>query len=288
VAVEALADRLAGLLDQGFLPASRLAPRSRRTLQPLFDAGVLEEVRSGGGRRVVVRDRPALERFARSTYPAGLDGAPTAALPARSAAVATVRDAKRARTTDAEPVLLRGFGDACLQRSGELLEVAAWTRRAGLTAVRLDDGSPWGFAGTVAVVENLEVFLYLERLGLACDLALYAGGRLSGRALRWLASPPMGDCCFLHCGDYDPVGLDEYLRLAAACPGRTQLHLPEDLEALLATYGKAELLRASPGVLTRLRRSPDPTVSRVVALLDRYGAGLEQEILLAVPPPPAP
>jgi hypothetical protein len=209
-------------------------------------------------------------------------------LPARSAAVAGLRDAKRAPRADAEPLLLRGFGGACLHGEHRVLEVAEWTRRAGLAAVRLDAARSWGFSGTVAVVENLEVFLHVERLGLGCDLALYAAGRLSQRVLAWLASPPLSESRFLHCGDYDPVGLDEYLRLANACPGRTRLHLPEGLETLLATYGKPELLRASPAVLARLRRCPDPDVARVVALLDRYGAGLEQEILLAVTTSPKP
>jgi len=280
VALDSLAERLALLLADGRLPASGLGTRHRRTLQPLFDAAVLEEVRRGGGRRIEVRERAALERFVAKRYPAGLDGTLDADLPARSAAVAGLRDAKRARATDAEPLLLKGFGSAHLRHGPAVLEVAAWTRRAGLAAVRLDDTQAWGFTGSLAVVENLEVFLHVERLALDCDLALYAGGRLSRRVLRWLASPPMAGCRYLHCGDYDPVGLDEYLRLAAACPGRTCLHLPEGLEALLATYGKPELLRASPAVLARLRRHPDPDVAQVIALLDRHGVGLEQEILL--------
>ncbi|MBI5015068.1 MAG: DUF2399 domain-containing protein [Deltaproteobacteria bacterium] len=179
-------------------------------------------------------------------------------------------------------MLLRGFGDAALRPDHETLAVASWTRRAGVAAIRIDDGPPWGFGGTVAVVENLEVFLHLERLGLACDLAVYAAGRLSGRALAWLASPALEESRFVHCGDCDPVGLDEYLRLLAACPGRVTLHLPEGLEECLATFGKAELLRASPEVLTRLRRHADPAVRRVVGWMDRHGAGLEQEALLTI------
>lgn len=84
----------------------------------------------------------------------------------------------------------------------------------------------------------------------------------------------------IHCGDYDPVGLDEYLRLQTACPERTELHLPSNLEILLSRYGKKELLAGNTAVLARLRKSRVLEVRRVVELMDRYGSGLEQEILL--------
>jgi len=112
-------------------------------------------------------------------------------------------------------------------------------------------------------------------------MALYAGGRLSGRILNWLGSQSMARAQIIHCGDYDPVGLDEYLRLKGACPERAELFLPANLEVLLSRYGKRELLQGSNGaVLARLRKTEDHEVRRLVRLLDRYGVGLEQEILL--------
>jgi hypothetical protein len=288
MALDALAERLQALLSHGALPSTALGARGRVLLRPLFDGGVLEERRAGGGRRIVVRDREALERFARTLYPSGLDGpgqSPEDALSPRCAAVAGLRDAKRARGGSAEPVLLRAFGAAELRRNGQAsalsLPVADWTARAGVAAIRLDDELSWGFAGAVAIVENLEVFLQVERLGLACDLAVYAGGRVSRRLLAWLASAAMAGSRYVHCGDYDPVGLDEYLRLLAACPGRVSLHLPDGLEEWLAAYGKADLLRVSASVLARVRKHSDPTARTLVGWMDRYGVGLEQELLLA-------
>jgi hypothetical protein len=84
----------------------------------------------------------------------------------------------------------------------------------------------------------------------------------------------------LHFGDYDPVGLDEYLRLREACPGRAELYLPQGLERLFARYSKPGLLRGTEAVLRRLRDCGLPEVRRVVDLMDRHGAGLEQEALL--------
>ena len=84
----------------------------------------------------------------------------------------------------------------------------------------------------------------------------------------------------LHCGDYDPVGLDDYLRVKTACPGRTTLYLPANLEDLLVRYGKKELLQSSTAVLARLRKIEDQEVRQIVRLLDQHGVGLEQEALL--------
>jgi hypothetical protein len=66
-----------------------------------------------------------------------------------------------------------------------------------------------------------------------------------------------------------------------ACPGRVQLYQPAKLEELLSRYGKRELLQGHNGViLTRLRKTDDHDVRRLVTMMDRYGVGLEQEILL--------
>jgi hypothetical protein len=117
-------------------------------------------------------------------------------------------------------------------------------------------------------------------MSVAADVALYASGRLSDLALQWLGSPELSQCRFIHCGDYDPVGLDEFLRLKAVLGDRARLHVPANLRDLVATYGRPELVRDSQAVLKRLRGSADPDVHSVVEALDETGCGLEQEILL--------
>lgn len=277
MALDGLAGKLELLLSRGALAASRFTGRDRHRLQGLFDSGVLAEERSGAGKRVRVRNPVALATFVAQTYPSGLQGRP-GELPPRSRAVAEVRDAKKARPGSGITLLVRGFA-GCEFRAGEtVLPVASWTGLAGVAALCLD--RQWSFRGLLAVVENLEVFHHFERIGTKAQLAIYSGGRLPKRVLDWLASPAMARARILHCGDYDPVGLDEYLRLKKACPDRTELHLPPDLEGLLSRYGKKELLSANTTLLDRLRKSDDPEIRRVVTLLDRHGVGLEQEALL--------
>lgn len=279
MAVDSLAEKLALLLEQGYLPESRLSARDRSRLQSLYDAGVLQVARSGAGRRIILHDVGALASFIAKTYPSGLQGIDKTTS-SRSKAVAELRDAKKAREIQPVSVLLRGFHNSALHFGNKVLPVASWTEIAGVAALRLDGETDWGFSGTVAFVENLEVFWDFEKLEIAADIAIYAQGRLNSKVLRWLASPAMQHARIIHCGDYDPVGLDEFLRLKTACPGRTEIYMPPDLEGLLSRYGKKELLRDSTAILERLRKDDDPQVRFVLELMNRWGVGLEQEVLL--------
>ncbi|MCF8055836.1 MAG: hypothetical protein K9K37_04245 [Desulfocapsa sp.] len=278
MAVDALAEKLFLLVTEGNLASSRLTDRDRSRLQSLFETEVLAVERSGAGKKVVVKNLKALDAFVQRFYPSGLLGRSETLLP-KSRAVAELRDSKKAREIGPLIVLLRGFGKCQLRAGEEVLEIAQWTELAGVAAVCLD-GREWEYSGDLAVVENLEVFCNFEKLKAGAQLAIYAQGRLSGRILNWLASPAMMQARIVHCGDYDPVGLDEYLRIKMACPERTKLHLPSNLENLLSRYGKRELLKSSAAVLSRLRKTDDQEVRRVVKLMDQYGVGLEQEALL--------
>jgi hypothetical protein len=278
MAVDALAEKIGLLRSQGNLASSRLTDRDRTRLQSLFETGVLIEVRSGAGKKVVLKNQAALDAFVQRFYPSGLEGRGDALTP-RSRAVAEQRDSKKARETSPLMVLLRGFDNCTLQADQEVLPVAHLTELAGVAALRLDDRQ-WSYAGVLAIVENLEVFWNFEKLETGSQLALYAQGRLSGRILNWLSSPAMAQAQIIHCGDYDPVGLDEYLRLKIACPERSKLYLPSNLEDLFSQYGKRDLLGCNTAVLARLRKTEDKEVRRVVKLMDRYGVGLEQEALL--------
>jgi hypothetical protein len=280
MAVDALAEKLGLLLEHGKLSSSRLTDRERMRLQSLFDSGVLETRRSGAGKVVVLQSRVAFEAFVVKNYPAGLAGRQDTLMP-RSKAVAEFRDSKKAQENCSPMVLLRGFGNCELRVGEEVLPIVHWTKMAGVAALCFAN-RPWAFSGLLAVVENLEVFQNFEKLGIDAPLALYAQGRLSGKILDWLSSPGMAHSGIIHCGDYDPVGLDEYLRIKTACPERTRLHLPANLEELFSRYGKRELLAldSSAAVLARLRKTDDQEVRSIIMLIDQYGVGLEQEALL--------
>jgi hypothetical protein len=279
MAVDYLAEKLMLLRAQGYLAESRLSARDRFRLQSLYDAGVLLVERSGAGRRIVLHDANALESFIARTYPSGLQGI-YKTLSSRSKAVAELRDSKKARETQPVAVLLRGFHNSTLHFGNKVLPISSWSELAGVAALRLDGETQWGFSGIVAFVENLEVFWNFEKLEIGADIAIYAQGRLNSKVVDWLASPAMQHARIIHCGDYDPVGLDEFLRLKSACPGRTEIYITPNLENLLSRYGKKELISDNAAILARLRKNDDPQVSFIVKLIDRWGLGLEQEVLL--------
>ncbi len=281
--VDKFARQLSELLSGRQIPVSQFSKRNTKRLQTLLETGVLEEVRSGGGRSYTPRNRDALERFALKEYPTGLEASAEPAGTPRSQAVATYRDAKKAGSTDAEVVQLRigsNENSKILHRNGEALPIVEWCKAADVAAIRLDADFQWSASATIAIVENLEVFLHFEKLQFQTDLILYAGGKLSGRVLDWLASPGMQECRIIHFGDYDPVGVDEYLRLKQRCPGRVEMYVPENIDVLFATYGKAKLLEDSSTLLIRLREEHDATVIQLTTLMDVHNCGVEQEVLL--------
>jgi len=276
----ALARVLVPLLEAGSLPLSKVSGRVQEELKGLVDAEVLAVERRGAGRRYVVLQEVALQSWAARLFPEGLDAALTRAQ-SRREAVRQRRDAKAARAADTEAVLLRGMPGAVLRRGDEELEIGDWTLRAGFGAMELGAGEAWCFQGLVVVVENLEPFRWVETVVPALlaegGLAVYAGGRMSGRLLRWVAKLATEGCRVLHWGDYDPVGMDEFLRLKSVCGGRAELVMLEDLEGLFRGYAKAELLAGNAAILARLRGCGDDEVEMVVGLMDRFGGGVEQE-----------
>ncbi len=272
------AKKLLSLSVDGSLPASVLSKSDRERLQPLFDSGVLDEERCGNGRRIVLRISDGLRAFIQKTYPSGLEETPNEKIPPKSAAVTYARDAKKAARSDSEVLCLRGFGTAVIMKDGFALPLLEWCRAAGVAAITLDDSLSWRISGKIAIVENSEVFLHFEKLKVCADIVLYSAGRLSQRVMDWLSSQV--ECRIIHMGDYDPVGLDEYLRLKAACPGRVDLYVPENIESLFK-FGKKRLLSDSAAIFARVRKSDDPAVQKVVDLMNRYSVGLEQEILLS-------
>lgn len=251
----------------------------REALRPLFDAGMLEERRAGAGTRVAVVDAEAVRAFADRHFPDGLDVelAPDAS---RAEAVRGRRDAKLG-TGSTEALLMRAVAPAVVELGDHSLDVHAATQAFGVAAVRLAPGVWPRFDGRLALVENDDVFWHFEETGLPAEVACLMRGRISNRVLDWLSSEAASGCTVLHCGDYDPVGVDEYRRLVEAPIPRVVYACPSDVAALIERHGKRALVRDSAGLLPRLRRSDDPVIRRMVDLFDRFGAGVEQEILIS-------
>lgn len=273
--------QLAALLERGSLPKSACGGALLNFLKPLLDSDVVAEERSGGGRRLVVREASAFQAFFKSRFP---DNATTDETPARIRGVASFRDSKALAGDTPDIVLLRAWSDTALSCGGVPVLAAGATKAHGLFSFVLTPGSAYELRAPCVLVENPAMLLAFERLGLTSTIpiALYAGGRVSGRVLRWLAGVSDPGFRLTHFPDYDPVGLSEFVRVRAVLGDRATLHLPSDLAEVFSRFANKDLLRreASQALLPALRTNRSPDVRTVLDLIELHNAGLEQEALL--------
>jgi len=263
------------------LPASDVPSGCAGILAELHTCGAAGHRRSGRGAVIYVSNAAAFERFVMSRFPLGLDANPDD-VEDRASGVRLFADAKTARRGRYEGLFIRSTAPgATLVSDKGLLPVSEHTALAGGAALRLGDANEWSFRGVVAVIENAEAFWQHERVLPDVDLAVFACGRLSERALTWLASDGMSGCRLVHWGDYDPVGCLEYLRLRGRCGDRTRMHLPASVRELLPRHGKRRLIVEQVAELDSLRRmASDESVAGLLGLFDAHHKGLEQEALL--------
>lgn len=238
---------------------------------------------AGRGITLHIKSEQSFQRFLAARLPQGLD-VDLAAIPDRASAVFLLADAKAVRRGIGQGIFVRATKpDIEIQSmDGELsISVSDLTSTAGGIGIQLCAQKVWTFAGSVAVVENADAFWQHERVLPDVDMAILGNGNMSSRLLEWLASPAMSNCHIVHWGDYDPVGICQYIRLTDACIGRVESFAPAEVDQLLPRYGKRRLVTHQTTFLDRLRRrESDPYVKRMLALFDVHRRGLEQEVLL--------
>lgn len=276
------------LLEEGEVNVSRLSASTKSLLEPLRRTGGVERVPSARGAKWVLRNQAALRAVLAAQMPGLLAEVPEGVGP-KARAIALTRNAHRGGSSEATAVLLKAPEGVRLVGPAGSVPVGLLTAQAGLAAFLLRDGAVWRLEGdgplVLAVVENLESFLRAEALGVQADVWIYAHGRLSARLADWLGTLVEGSRELIHLGDYDPVGLDEYLRLRASWGGKARLHLPANLEDLFERHGNRGLLLKprNQDLLGRLVAAEGtlPADAReVLRLIRQHNAGLEQEALV--------
>jgi Uncharacterized protein conserved in bacteria C-term(DUF2220) len=238
---------------------------------------------SGRGLALLIIDQMAFRSFVGARIPGGLDVDVDSILD-RATAVQQLADAKAIRRAAGQGIFVRATKPGVLVHSvdGESpINVTQLTSQSGCAGFLLPIFRGWTFVGDIAVVENADAFWKHEVALPEVDLAILANGLMSTRLISWLSSPQMARCRITHWGDYDPIGVCEYLRIARQCPGRVCTYAPPEVDRLLARCGKRRLVTRQPTFLKRLRSSvADPHVRRMTDLFDKHRRGLEQEALL--------
>jgi hypothetical protein len=269
--------KLTLLKDQGQLRKSQCGGHFLKFVRPLLSANVIVEQRWGSGRRLTVRDGATLCAFIERNFPNGMSGN---GLPQRVMGVQRFRDSKAFRSDNPEIVLIRAWQGNVLRRNGLSVDVVDNTNLHSVFSFRM--GPAYSVHGLCALIEGPVVFGWFERLGLDVPLAIYYQGRISTQLLNWLERQSQAGFSCLHLPDYDPVGLYDFERVRIKLGLRVRLHLPENLDDLFTRYSKRELLekRKNQVLLAKARQSECSQIREVVALIDKYNAGLEQEALL--------
>jgi hypothetical protein len=280
-----LANLLHQLLTNGEVVRSKISERARKDLAQLFDLGALREERRGGGWVVLVVNRDSVRRFADRQFPSGLFGEHDTSEGRRTQSLNRFGDTKLMPGLDFEFVLLRAFGEAKITTkiSSRTINIDApeITRQTGCVALTLQDASDLPHVrGNVATVEGPELFYRFDWSTVDVSVAILTYGRMSERLLNWVTSSRI-DGQLIHFGDYDPVGLDEYRKLKGRAT-RATFYLPVNLEKYFKEnkFLKPALMNKSSALLPRLAETKDAAILTVIGLMQRYGGGVEQEVLL--------
>lgn len=288
---------LSRLVSEGRLPMSQVSASLLQLLRPLLEGGILQHTNSGRGEVLTVLRDHELRMWLSRKYPAFEGGVAIPEGAQRAAAVALRRDSKATRDGVSQSLLaMRAWGSVAepVQIDGKPLEVTALTRTHNVAATVIGDVTVIDLGRARAMlVENLECFLAAETLGTDSTFALYSGGRVAERLIACLARSQIGQTPLLHLPDYDPVGLDDYLRLKQQLGERVRLFVPPDLEQRFERFSATSLItekRRNRELLERfMAERPEPTdwpcpeSARVFQLIRHHGAGLEQEALYLRP-----
>jgi len=276
---------LAKLQSDGRLPLSAFSRRALAEMKTLFDTEVLSVDRSPRGDVVVVRQVQELVLWMERAFPsAGANLDHLVNLP-RALAAASHRNTKRGKTTHRQQALLfRAVNaDEVAQINGEDWPIGQLTQRFGVAAVVIDESTSLTLPPNCALVENQEVFFNCERILPSIQTVLYSNGRVSSLLIKVLARSLPETTAWWHLPDYDPVGLDDHLRLhLAGC--RPTLFIPTNLAVLWDRYGQRPILekRNNSKIIERLSTAQmTPEVQTIFDLIKRTGKVLEQEALIA-------
>lgn len=261
------------LLKEGVKPASSVPKTVQGELEGFVRTGVVEWARSGRGSMYRVGDRAALEAIC-AVDP--LEHATSES--AKAVAVARTGDAHQGRADRILLLLSAAAPPAVWSGERGQLDIADCTRRFGVASLVVRPADDWVTEQPLLLVENLELLYHPDRLH-HIGTILYYPGWLSGMMLRWLRDRQRAPE-YVVCADFDPVGLTNYARARKMLGHSVKLFVPEDLERLIASFGKPERLVMNKRLLGNLEVDNDPSLQRVLNLVLRYGKGLDQEVLL--------
>ena len=263
------------LKDNGEIKAShRLAKKYRKELD---DYGVFDYQRRGKTEWLIVKNHEILEIQISNKFPNGLEFRQEG----RLGGILSSRDSKKGGRASKVPVTMRFVSESSDRSMG--FAAQELTKKNGIVSV-LTDYSNNSLNGKIVIVENFDCFLHAERFVENSDVVIYAGGKIDSRLLEWIDNSKE-ITKIVHMGDYDPVGLAEFVRINTNCSQDCEFYIHADINfEIFQKYGKSSLVsdKRNSKTLEKLRESiiDDKGFMKIIDLITKTGLGLEQEYLL--------
>ena len=263
------------LKDDGEIKAShRLAKKYRKELD---DYGVFDYQRRGKTEWLIVKNHEILEIQISNKFPNGLEFRQEG----RLGGILSSRDSKKGGRASKVPVTMRLVSESSDRSMG--FAAQELTKKNGIVSV-LTDYSNNSLNGKIVIVENFDCFLHAERFVENSDVVIYAGGKIDSRLLEWIDNSKE-ITKIVHMGDYDPVGLAEFVRINTNCSQDCEFYIHADINIeIFKKYGKSSLVsdKRNSKTLEKLRESiiDDKGFMKIIDLITKTGLGLEQEYLL--------
>ncbi len=210
------------LLRENFLAASKVPKvvlHSKVFKSMLESKVVIKEMRGRGFVYFLGKHEP-FEDFYSSTFPN-----PDITVLSELDNQMKYRNTKATSIEKERIVFLRGNGSVVV--NGEYINLAMHTKRFGLFSTVLKSLQ----VNKICFVENIEPFLNAEKLLGKNFIFIHFYGRLpKEQILRRITCKK-----YLHFGDYDYVGLNEFVRASNVYP-HASLYVPDNFEALFDKY----------------------------------------------------
>jgi hypothetical protein len=250
-------------VKKGPTPSSEVRKTDLIAVRNLEDLGFINKEKKGNGQIYLLDDCSGYRQWELNIFPEGTLSASISGK-TRSEAGRTLRDTKRSSQSDPS-IEIRIHG------SEESADVGSlnWYYKTSNFAPK----------GTIVLIENLRTFLSSEEIFPDAEIAIRYDGIISDEIIN-IVQELEGE--ILIAPDYDPVGILSYHRLFSKIKNRTKLFVPEDIKMMFESYSNKSLMAKNKNKSTLkslLNKNLDEKAIYIIALIQKYNAGLEQETL---------
>ncbi|MCW8962698.1 MAG: hypothetical protein OQL16_02795 [Gammaproteobacteria bacterium] len=267
------------LINDESAPASKVGDNIMHVIKTLMDIKAIDIRHYGRGARYVLKSRNILESYMRTYYPDDIKPASGRGVTSLAGKPAEPASAKRSLSQGMATASMRFFSGT-LTYPDISVDANKMTHDLGVVSAQIYSDTPLRMeCKKIGVVENLELFYYVEHLDETIDCALYAGERLHDALLDWLSTHG-SEVDIIYFGAYSTSGVHEYIRLRDRLSANVSYYMPDNLDELFSNHVNRELLGNNIGDYRKISIKDDMSVKKIIDLMILHGGGLQQEVLL--------